>query len=74
MTIEAMETQTLVTSSDGSQADLRRLTELRQLGRGDFELEARIRARSEALREEEFLKHGLINVAVAFIRETRDEG
>ena len=68
-----METRTLVTSSDESQADLRMLTELRQLGRRDIELEARIRERSEALRAEEYLRHGQIDVAVAFIRETRNE-
>jgi hypothetical protein len=68
-----METQTVTTASDESLADLRLLTESRRLGRRDLELEARIRARSEVFQEEEFRKHGLINVAVNFLRETRDE-
>jgi hypothetical protein len=69
-----MDTQMLIMSSDQSLADLRMLTELERVGRRDPELEARIRARSEELQREELLKHGLINVAVDFLRETRDEG
>ena len=53
-------------------ADARRITELTLRGEKDEELFARVRARSELLREEVFRKHGLLNIAVDLIREGRN--
>jgi hypothetical protein len=53
-------------------ADLDYAVHLATTGTRDPEFEARIRAESDRITEEIRAKHGLLDVAVALVREARD--
>jgi hypothetical protein len=54
-------------------ADLEHAVQLAMTGKKDPEFEARIQAESEKITEEIRRKHGVLNIAVDLIRESRDE-
>jgi hypothetical protein len=61
------------TTSPGS-ADLEHAIQLLLTGSKDPAFEARIESESDRITEEIRRKHGVLNVAVELIRESRDEG
>ena len=68
--------ETLKPAAETDAADLEEVHRLLAEGRPvtDPELLRRIRERSERASQEIFRRHGLLDVAVGLIRETRDEG
>jgi len=53
-------------------ADLEYAARLQITGQRDLGFEKRIRAEAEKIRQEILAKHGILNVAVDFVREGRD--
>ena len=60
-------------NSSGAKSDLEYAIELIMTGKKDPEFAARVQAETESISEGIREKHGILNVAVDLIRETRDE-
>jgi hypothetical protein len=58
----------------GIMADLDYAIQLFMAGKTDPEFAARIRSESDRITEEIRKKHGVLDIAVDLVRETRDEG
>jgi hypothetical protein len=64
---------TIDKTSAENMTDLDYAIHLMMTGEKDPEFEARVHAEAEEIREKIFQQHGLLNIAVALIREGRDE-
>ena len=60
-------------NSSGAKSDLEYAIELIMTGKKDPDFAARVQAETEGITEEIRRKHGILNVAVDLIRETREE-